>query len=347
MSIRTPLLALSLLSGPLYAQDAQFVAAMAEMDHSFREHRFDPSIMVPFHRGKLDPLIVQNEWEGVRRHVEAALNRLNAGIRPISLPCQFRPQGNATLIPVFVFEKGNVRAKTAFKLALGLRDDALWDYEPATGRMTDRKMVTETRTVTTGDFDPKYLKLNGEPNLLKIHMALQDVVSGDDNSLKAYGFQTRPVHIAIGQGMHFTTVWISAGATKFIAHAWRVKIILERAKQADAWEFVVKVEIGKRYASQTDYSIAADSMNGDFSNLTEHMHIRSEKGRIRIFYSEGVQREVDTSVGIPGEPVKAEVPPPIQIVKASAVSPLEGFVNQVGELCRKKLLRSNTKGANP
>jgi hypothetical protein len=55
-------------------------------------------------------------------------------------------------------------------------------------------------------------------------------------------------------------------------------------------EFIVKVELGKCYASQTDYSVVAGSMNGDFSNLTEHMHIGSEIGKLRIFYSDGIHR---------------------------------------------------------
>jgi hypothetical protein len=73
------------------------------------------------------------------------------------------------LIPVFLFERGNTRAKAALKRALGLRDDALWDYEPATGRIIEQHMVSGARTVTTGKFDPRFIKLNGDLNLLKIH----------------------------------------------------------------------------------------------------------------------------------------------------------------------------------
>jgi hypothetical protein len=137
-------------------------------------------------------------------------------------------------------------------------------------------------------------------------------------------------------------VWRACGSSKFIAHGWRIKVIVEKAKmQSDAWEFITKVELGKRYASQVDYSLVSDTMNGDFSKLTKHMHIRFEEGKPRIFFSEGVQRPVETTVVIPGEPIKAEVPPPIQRVTASQASPLEIFVNTLAELCRNKLLRKD------
>jgi hypothetical protein len=352
MSIGTPLLAM-LLCALVHAQDAQFVEAVNEINQVFRNHRFDPSIMAePFDRRLLEPRIIEIEWDGVRRHVEETLNaRLNAGIRPISLPCVFRPlraEGDHAnepamhMMPVFVVEKGNDRAKAALKLALGLRDDALWDYEPATGRVSTWHTVAETVTAMRGDFNPRYLTKDGL-DLVQIHIALQDVISRDDNDLKVYRFQMLPAQIVPGKGLRVATVWKPRGNTRFIAFGWRIKVILEKNDvQHDTWQFTTKVELGRRYASQADYSVVSDSQNGDFTLLSENMHIRFEKGVPALFRTVGKHHPVETIITVPNEPNKAEVPPPIERITAEQASPMENFVGLLTDLCSKKLLRSET-----
>jgi hypothetical protein len=338
MPIRTVAAFLLLLTTTLYAQDDLQTGAIAEINRAFRNHRFDPSIMAPFDRRQVDPVIVEMEWNGVRGHVEHALKRLNAGIRPISLPCVFRPvpaaddqNGKAPphLIPVFIFEKRNSKAKRVLKQVLGLRDDALWDYEPATGQVFIPDSTTETVAATTGDFKPEYRK-GGSLNLVDVYKGLQAIL--DDKSLKEYHFQPIPARIH-PKGLRFATVWITCCKTRFTAYAWRLKVTLERS-QPDTWELISKVEIGKRYASQAEFSVVADSMKGDF--LAEHVTV----GKSSTVHGKGKTHMVMKPVLIPGEPVKAEVPPPIERVMAKEVSPLEEMVPLFADLCRNKLLSS-------
>ena len=243
---------LGLMRPALCQDDLQANAALTELDRAFRNHRFDPAIMAPFDRRQLDPLIVEMEWNGVRGHVEAALKPLYVGIRPISLPCVFRPlpasddhQGEKPqhLIPVFVFEKGNNRAKAVMKQALGLRKDALWDYEPATGTRLVQDTLMQTETLAVGDFRSEYIH-GGMIDLLQVHKALQAIIR--EKSLERLHLQTeRPV--IFDSGMKFSTVWITCCKTKYLAYAWRLRVILERnPMHPHAWELTSKVEIGRR-----------------------------------------------------------------------------------------------------
>lgn len=340
MRVRTSLLFLALLTMPAYAQeDPRVAAAAAEMRGAFRNHRFDPAIMnASFDRRRLDPLIVEMEWNGVRGHVEDALNRLNVGIRPIALPCEFRPlpasddhKGEAPhhLLPVFIFEKGNEKAKRALKQALGLREDSLWDYQPATGQVLIPEPVRETLLVKTGDFKPEYRE-RGNMDFVNITKGLQNVLQ--DRALKEYRLQPLPAALR-PDGIRFTTTWAYAGKTRFKTYAWRLKATLERnAAQPDAWELICKVELGERYASQADFRVVADSMKEDF--LSEHV-TGNKSGGIN---GNGRMHVVMRPVLILGEPVKAEVPPPIQRVAAKELSRLDDMAPLFADLCRKKLL---------
>jgi hypothetical protein len=342
MPIKTGLLCFFLVCVPLSAQDFQVLAAVDEIQQAFRRHRFDPSIInAQFDRRRLDPRIIEIEWSGVRGHVEAALARLNVGIRKISLPSEFRPlpatddhKGEVPhrLLPVFVFEKGNVRAKTALKIALGLRDDALWDYEPATGQAFVPQPVTETLLAITGDFKREYRGITGGLNLVNIHKGLQEILA--DKSLEAYHFQPVPAHIG-PFGLHFATVWTTCCKTDFVAYGMRLKVTLERhPTQPDAWEMISKVEIGKRYASQADFRVVADSMKGDF--LTSHVTVN----KLGTLHDKGRMHIVMRPVLIPGEPLKAEVPPPIERKTAAEASTLELLVPAFANLCRRKLFNA-------
>jgi hypothetical protein len=319
--------------------DAQVGAALTELSRAFRNHRFDPAIMAPFDRRMLDPLIVEMEWNEVRGHVEAALKPLYVGIRPISLPCQFRPLPAADdhkgekphhLIPVFIFEKGNDRTKAVLKRALGLRDDALWDYEPATGMRLVQDTMMQTVTVTVGDFRPQYLR-GGAIYLLSVHQGLQELIR--DKSIEQFHFRSERPAI-VDSRLRFTTVWITCCKTKYVTYAWRLKVILERnPTHQEAWELTSKVEIAKRYASQADFTLVADSMKGDF--LSEHVTV----GMTSNVHKKGKRHVVMRPVPIPGEPLKDEVPPPIERVTAEETSILEDMVPLLADLCRNKLLK--------
>jgi hypothetical protein len=347
MLIRTAIVLLITLSPPLDAQDDAQSAATAEIKQAFRHHGFDPSIMVPFDRRQLDPLIVHIEWETVRGHVEAALNRLNVGSRPISLPCEFHPLRASDdpkdarpyrLMPVFVFEKGNTRAKSVLKRVLGFGDDALWEYEPERGRVVRQKPVQETRLTTTGDFRPQYVKRNAI-DLVQVHIGLQELISQDDNLLRIHHFQPMPAHIVDGRGLHFATVWKLHWKSRYTAIAWRLKAVLERNKQPGTWELIAKIEIGKRYASQAGYTVIGDSMNGHL--LGEQMHIALDNGKSTISWGGGKLRLVEDEVPIPGETPRAGVGPPIEMVRVDQVTALDKVGSTFAELCRDKLLGSS------
>jgi len=339
------MLLLLLIFEPFLAENV----ALAEINRAFCHHRFDPAIMAPFDRRQLDPVIVEAEWEGVRGHVEAALKPIHLGIRPISLPCQFRPLPAADdhkgekphhLIPVFVFEKGNNRAKAVLKQALNLTDNALWDYEPETGRINTLRGVTETRATTTGAFKPQYRKESGI-DLLQVHIGLQELVCNDENSLKPFRFETTPARIAPNRGLHFATVWKPHWKSTHITFAWRLKVILEKIRtEPDAWELIAKVEVGKKYNSQLDYSVAGDSMKGELSMLSTHMHVFRGDKNGTIFHNAGKLRLVGESKIMRGEPFKAEVPPPIERITAVEASPLEVLADTFADLCQAKLLAS-------
>jgi len=345
--IRTGAAVVLFLCAPLYAQgDPQ---AVAEIDRAFRNHRFDPSILALFDRRRLDPLIVDMEWEGVRRHVEDSLRRLNTGIRPIDLPCTFRPLPDKDdpkdghpyrLLPVFIFEKGNTRAKSVLKQVLNLRDDAVWDYEPERGRVIRQKPVQETVITTTGDFKPRFLKGN-TLDLVQVHIGLQEVVSEDDNALKKHHLQPLPAHIMPARGLHFATVWKLHWKSRYTAIGWRLKAILERNEQPDTWELVAKVEIGKRYASQADYSVIGDSMKGHL--LGEQMHIAIRHGKSTVSWGGGKTHLVDEMFPIPSELAKAGVDPPIERVRAEEVTAFDNLGTTLAELCRNKLLAKAEK----
>jgi hypothetical protein len=257
------------------------------------------------------------EWNAVRGDVEHALKRLNVGIRPISLPCQFRPlpapddhKGEKPhhLIPVFIFEKGNNRAKAVLKRALNLRDDALWDYEPATGQVMIPDALTETRLATTGDFKKRFRVGNGL-DLTEIYKGLQEIL--DAKELKPYQLQPRPRRANLDR-VRFITVWVTCCKTKYFAYAWRIRVTLDPT--GDAWELISKIEIGKRYASEVDFGVVADSMRGDF--LSVHVDV----GKSSSIHDNN-RRVVMRPKFIEGEPVKAEVPPPIERLDAKEVSP--------------------------
>jgi hypothetical protein len=335
MPIRTGLLCVFLACVPLRAQDAHTLDAADEIKQAFRRHRFDPSIInAPFDRWQVDPLIIQMEWTGVRGHVESALMSLNVSKKPIRLPCQFRPlpawdddKGKIPhrLIPVFGFEKGNVRAKAALKLALGLRDDALWDYEPGQGFVKEVWQTTSLARI--GDFKSEFRR-DGRLDLIDVHKGLLEVL--DDKSLKHLHIQSLPARIN-RNGLDFTTVWITCCKTKFIAYAWRFKVILERhPAQVDTWELISKVEIGNRFASQLGFRVVADSMKGDF--LAEHISV----GKSGTMHGDTVRHEVMKP--LPATSESARPAGPVKTVTAEEASNLEGLVPLFGDLCRKKLL---------
>jgi hypothetical protein len=339
MRLKVGFLFLVQMISPVRAQDAEFAAAITEINQAFRNHRFDPSVInAPFDRRQLDPRIIELEWNGVRGHVETALGRLNVGIRPINLPCEFRPltsqddhKGEVPhrLIPVFVFEKGNNRAKVALKTALSLRNDALWDYEPAMGKVLLPEPVHETILTTTGDFKREYHE-EGSLNFVNIHKALQEILV--DESLKEYKFQPIPAHIG-PFGLHFATVWIACCKTQFVAYAFRLKVTLDRnPTRPGVWELISKVEIGRRYASQLDFHVVADSMKGDF--LAEHISVSKSS----ILHDNGKTHIVMKPIFMPGEPVKPEIPPPIERMTAKDASTFEMLVPLFADLCRRKLL---------
>jgi len=121
-----------------------------------RDHQFDPAILAPFLPSRLDPLIVELEWNGVRKEVEAALRPLKRGRREIALPITFMRLNGGWLLPVFVFEKGNDEAKRVFERAFTLRSDAVWDYEPALGTREVEEPIRQTGIAFTKSFKPSF-----------------------------------------------------------------------------------------------------------------------------------------------------------------------------------------------
>ena len=189
----------------IHAQDE--IKTIAEIKQAFCKHRFDPSIMAPFDRREVDPLIVEFEWSSVRKEIEAVLKPLNVGRREISLPIRFRPLDKNWLIPVFVFEKGNNRAKALFKEALKLRDGAIWDYEPALGVRNVEQEVAETLAAYLKHFKPEYRKGAGL-NLVQVHIGLQNLIR-DHPTLKPLGFQPLPLTKIQDKALYFATTWKS------------------------------------------------------------------------------------------------------------------------------------------
>ena len=107
--------------------------------------------------------------------------------------------------------------------------------------------------------------------------------------------------------------------------------------EPEVWEFLPNIEIGKRYASQSRYTIIGDSMKSDFAVLSGHLHINL-KGIGEITQEKPRTHMVLKPVIIPGEPIKPEVPPPIERLKAREVSNLEKLAEEFTDLCARALL---------
>jgi hypothetical protein len=172
--------------------------------------------------------------------------------------------------------------------------------------------------------------------LVRIHKGLQDLI-WTHPEIKPLGFQPLELDRDRNWALRFTTTWKSMWKSENYAIAWRFKVFLTRHDDdPDVWEFIPKIELGKRFASQARYNVISDSMRSDFAVLSGHIHVHADSGIASDHKANTVT--VMKPVAVPGEPNRPEVPPPIQRLSSHDLSDLEKRATRFTDLCVETLL---------
>jgi hypothetical protein len=247
-----------MLQPPIQSRPAQndpVAALRGTINRILAEKRFDKSSLPTsvFDPEKLDPLLVQAQWETVRPQLEKACARYVQPGQSLKLCLHFQsPPSVANRLQVAFHEPDNPVIRSALVSTFGIKNEQFRRFAPS----------NQANAVVLGELAPEFMKTNKQPDLIKVHRVLGSVFQKDENDFRKFKLSVLDLpNNPTAKKLVILTSWVFYGeskAPKEVRYYWRIHLELENFKD-DAWGLKLVLDLGNRYAADAGISKIGDS----------------------------------------------------------------------------------------